>query len=872
MPTVASFDVRIGAHVNDFERKIRRLQDQLRGLRESTDRSFIRPTRDSLRTLDREIDGFSKKVRSFQRDIEKSFGKDTFKVKIKAELDQNSINTIRRQLAHAIGVPITPNGAGGFYGGVGQGGGRSGGGLSMRTKLIIGAVGAGTYGAAKLAGAVVPPLINYGGPAAAAVYSAPVLHRVTMGAWREGRLGQSRELIGLNRRIARGSIFTSADTAEAMRELMDVGIESPSALRRHMSMVTRYAQAQEMELPEAAKAYADLVEKHGAASAYRSFKSGTWGGAPDTLYSMFRRVAFGQGTSLLDAITQSGEPFMMSVLRDLNERMGRTNSLFDMKLMDPRTANKLDGQARRDFQTLKGESWFMTALRGMLGTESDPMARKNGLIRFLESDDKSGMIAKYLGDALEKVKWGDVAESMAEGIGDSDIWKDLGKYIPWEDVGYSIGVGMPQMISGIMEGLMKGGWNMGQTYAKEQLGLGPIGQTAFGMAGAGLMGYLGYRRFVKPIVGGAVSGLEKIPGVRRFITDPIKSKSHDITVNVKTKGKEALQKLWDSIKKIPKRKTSTVSARATGEKGLRGLFNRIRSIPKSKTTKVGANTKSASTSIGNLVKKLKGLNKGWKAGKINTSTKPADGKIKGLRDKLKKLNKTWKAGKIDINPKKAFDKIKSLVNVLGKLKKTWSAGSVDIDTSPALKKIRSLWGSLGRLRKRHGGGTVSGGDLLGNISIYGMPIDFGSGGTYRDAKDLERNVDPISKWFDDTVNSIIRHRGGSVPKAHSGKSFNPSVVQGAGTIPVNLWGGEMVLTQQQQSWLFNLLRGRREAGTEQNQAMVAVLRSILKELKQQKGSGDTHYHYSPSLPPAQQEYHRSLFEQFRGMEMMLGRV
>ena len=52
------------------------------------------------------------------------------------------------------------------------------------------------------------------------------------------------------------------------------------------------------------------------------------------------------------------------------------------------------------------------------------------------------------------------------------------------------------------------------------------------------------------------------------------------------------------------------------------------------------------------------------------------------------------------------------------------------------------------------------------------------------------------------VGGYIRHGGGLVPRvAHSGM-----VVPGAGTIPMRLWGGEMVITRGQQAQLLNLLR------------------------------------------------------------------
>src|SRR5690606_26364342 len=140
------------------------------------------------------------------------------------------------------------------------------------------------------------------------------------------------------------------------------------------------------------------VERRGASAAYRAW-GGIRPGAQDTLYGDYRRLV-SQATRFLDALVQENEPWMRAVMRFANERMNRLNQFMDIRMMDPRRARALGGEAFRQWQVLSGESWFMTMLRAMLGTKEDPLAERNPLIRFLTGSSEER--ARIIGKGLEK--------------------------------------------------------------------------------------------------------------------------------------------------------------------------------------------------------------------------------------------------------------------------------------------------------------------------------------------------------------------------------------------------------------------------------------------------------------------------------------
>jgi TP901 family phage tail tape measure protein len=92
MPTIASFDVSIGADVKRFTKGLREVQRQLQAFKREADRDHMRKFRNDMRQFERDIDRFASKM-----------GKG---IKARVELDKSSLAAVREQIKREVVVPV----------------------------------------------------------------------------------------------------------------------------------------------------------------------------------------------------------------------------------------------------------------------------------------------------------------------------------------------------------------------------------------------------------------------------------------------------------------------------------------------------------------------------------------------------------------------------------------------------------------------------------------------------------------------------------------------------------------------------------------------------------------------------------------------
>jgi TP901 family phage tail tape measure protein len=929
MPTLASFDVKIGARTDEFSRKLKGVQSELLAFQRLADRDFARKIRDSFRQIEKDMD-------RIQRQASKG-------IHTKINLDKSSLAAMRKQIQQEIEVPVRVKYVGGSQDQRHPGGSRWGGMLAdatnsplvgaavnvggrlpMSGKIVLGgALGAGAIGVgipivSAISGARNDHLLNVAGIKADASSMEKmelkklVLQQAGSTTKSIGDITQLvdfmsgagfsiKEILGMVPGIVAASEATQDDlgmTGEALSGLMRTFKMKPGQSMQLADLLTqagnlsnfnmesawflnKYAggAATSMGIPikdmlaaqmtlenlglnkESAARYlgggiqalatkGDKLKQAGInifddkgnflglGNAIQQLNQKTAGMSDKEKTKFFKDIFGAEAGRAMQRLAENPQMYnqmfagltdsagsaqakMAQVVNDLfgdwekfkgelqtlganifteNEKWMRNaiqqgtqfiekiNDLFELKNLTPKELKQLPDELQRLANEIKGEEWYTILARGIFGDGSMP---------------------HEMAKAIQRGDWTTVKDATTTMIG--DVLLAAVQSLPYETIGKIMGENFFGVLGGLFSGLSEG-------FQKffEGVGLPSWMSQLLGWGAAALV--------MLPKLIGLVEGAGKVfKKLASAVTAPIdKIKSLKAAID-KIPSKKVVRIVCEKLgcdcggdddKKGPRGGSGGGSSKAKGGKG-----GKLKSLAAGAGAFLSGEAVSAGVGAGAVGSLVVGV--GGNTGKViqdywqkhmpvvlKENTK--------LVDELnKKLNMpTFKPTNLTDVQKKALaahlksDDLNNSINKPGN-KKT-NLPTVASHAANAKSKSDAANSSLAK--------KISKGTNLGDVakkadSVKGKSDSMNSSLGKTITKTVNFVANLVGKAWDWVGKKTgLWHSGGVIPKHHSG-----AIVQGAGSKLVNLWGGEMVLTQPQQKWLFELIRHSRKPQRNQEQ-------------------------------------------------------